>query len=226
MRPALPHSGCVDADPTQHEPIRRSAATQPITTAAVILAGGASARMGTPKAALAWDDTTLLARTCALLATVVDGPVVVARAPGQALPPLPPETLLVDDPHEGLGPLQGLATGLAAAAAGGAQVAFVAATDLPFLAAAFVRAVLGGLGEQLDAAVPVAGGRAQPLAGAYRTALAPLAQRLVDGGHRRPAELLERCRVAWLDGAALPAPGSTIDVDDPEAYQRARAGPR
>ena len=88
--------------------------------------------MGTPKAALEWHGSTLLRRTVGILTRVTDGPVVVVRAPGQELPALPPETEVVEDPREGLGPVQGLAAGLAAVA-DRAEVAFVSSTDMPFL---------------------------------------------------------------------------------------------
>ena len=97
--------------------------------------------MGTPKAALEWHGSTLLRRTVGILARVTDGPIVVVRAPGQDLPALPRATEVVDDPREGLGPVQGLAAGLAAVA-DRAEVAFVSSTDMPFLHPAFVRRVL------------------------------------------------------------------------------------
>ena len=68
---------------------------------------------------------------------------------GQALPPLPPGTEVVSDPREGLGPVQGLAAGLAALA-GRAEIAFVSATDLPFLHPAFVRRVVAAAAEGAD----------------------------------------------------------------------------
>src|SRR3989442_12672846 len=83
-------------------------------SAGVVLAGGRSSRMGTPKAALEWHGSTLLRRTAGIISRVTDGPVVVVRAPGQALPALPPQIEVVDDPREGLGPVQGLAARLAA----------------------------------------------------------------------------------------------------------------
>jgi hypothetical protein len=49
-------------------------------SAGVVLAGGRSSRMGTPKAALEWHGSTLLRRTAGILARVTDGPVVVVRA--------------------------------------------------------------------------------------------------------------------------------------------------
>src|SRR5262245_39816088 len=106
------------------------------SAAGLVLAGGRSTRMGPPKAAPGWHGSTLLHRAAAVLARSVDGPVVVVAAPGQELPDLPSGVEVVADPVEGLGPLQGLARGLAAVA-GRAEAAFVCSTDLPFLHPAF-----------------------------------------------------------------------------------------
>jgi molybdenum cofactor guanylyltransferase len=202
--------------------------------AGIVLAGGRSSRMGTPKAALEWHGSTLLRRVTGVLARVVDGPVVVVRAPGQPLPALPAEVEVVDDPQEGLGPLQGLATGLAATAPR-AGVAFVCSTDLPFLHPAFVRRVLRSADGTADVSLPVAGGHPQPLAAAYRTGLAGLAQRMVEARRLRPAFLFEECRVVRLDEAALradpvlaaldPALDSVLNVNEPADYAAARARP-
>ena len=199
--------------------------------------------MGTPKAALEWHGSTLLRRTAAIISRVTDGPVVVVRAPGQPLPDLPAEIEVVDDPREGLGPLQGLAAGLAAIA-GRAEIAFVCSTDMPFLHPAFVRRVLRAVAAGTDGAdgadgadvgLPVARGFPQPLAAAYRTALAPVAQRLVAQQRLRPAFLFEECAVARLDEAALladpvlaaldPDLDSVLNVNEPADYQAARARP-
>ncbi|MFC7590483.1 molybdenum cofactor guanylyltransferase [Nonomuraea antimicrobica] len=127
------------------------------TAAGIVLAGGRSTRMGRPKAWLEWHGSTLLHRAAAVLARAVDGPVVVVAAPGQELPPLPSGVSVVEDPVEGLGPMQGLAVGLAAVA-DRAETAFVCSTDLPFLHPAFVRRVLRALTPGTDVALPVARG--------------------------------------------------------------------
>src|ERR1700758_448411 len=101
-------------------------------SAGVVLAGGRSSRMGTPKAALEWHGSTLLRRTVGILARATGGPVVVVRAAGQDLPDLPGLVPVCDDPREGKGPVRGIAVGLAALA-GQAEAAFVTSTDLPFL---------------------------------------------------------------------------------------------
>ncbi len=202
--------------------------------AGVVLAGGRSSRMGTPKAALEWHGSTLLRRTVGIIARVTGGPVVVVRARGQDLPALPPDIEVVDDPRAGKGPVQGLAAGLAAVA-DRADVAFVSSTDLPFLHPAFVRRVLRAVREGADVGLPVARGFPQPLAASYRTALAPAAERLVQADRLRPAFLFDECMVSRLDEAALLAdpvlaaldPGldSVLNINEPGDYRTARAKP-
>ena len=57
--------------------------------AGIVLAGGRSSRMGTPKADLEWHGSTLLRRVTGIVARGAGGPIVVVRAPGQQLPALP-----------------------------------------------------------------------------------------------------------------------------------------
>src|SRR6266567_3643456 len=172
-------------------------------SAGIVLAGGRSSRMGTPKAALEWHGSTLLRRVAGVLGRVVDGPVVVVRATGQA------------------------------ATADRAVAAFVCSTDLPFLHPAFVRRVLRALSGGADVGLPIALDHPQPLAAAYRTALAPLAERLVAAQRLRPAFLFEECAVVRLDEAALradpvlaaldPDLDSVININEPADYAAARS---
>ena len=191
--------------------------------------------MGTPKAALEWHGSTLLRRTVGILARATGGPVVVVKARGQDLPDLPPGTEVVEDPREDMGPVQGIAAGLAALA-GKADAAFVSSTDMPFLHPAFVRRVLRALcEEEADVALPVARGHQQPLAAAYRTSLAETAERLVKENGLRPAFLFAECVVTRLDEALLrqdpvlaaldPELDSVLNVNEPADYRAARARP-
>jgi molybdopterin-guanine dinucleotide biosynthesis protein A len=203
-------------------------------SAGVVLAGGRSSRMGTPKAALEWHGSTLLRRTVGILARATGGPVVVVRAPGQELPELPGHITIVDDPREGKGPVQGIAAGLNALR-DRADVAFVSSTDMPFLHPAFVRRVLSAVHAGADVGLPVARGYPQPLAAAYRTTLADLAERLVREDRLRPAFLFEQCTVTRLDEAALkddpvlaaldPGLDSVLNVNEPDDYAKARSQP-
>lgn len=201
--------------------------------AGIVLAGGRSVRMGSAKAGLPWRGSTLLARTCDVLGAAGVQPVVVVRAPAQPLPPVDPAVRLVEDPREGLGPLQGLAAGLAAVA-DEVEVAFVCATDLPFLHPAYVRRVLAACTPDADVVLPVCAGRPQPLTAAYRTVLAPAAQRRVEAGRLALLDFVGGCRVVHLDEAALladpalaaadPALRSVVNVNDPEEFDAAARG--
>lgn len=190
----------------------RSGLSGTARAAGIVLAGGRSSRMGTSKAALDWFGVPLLARVAGLVGRAVDGPVVVVRAPGQGLPPLPARVEVVDDPVEGRGPLQGIAVGLDAVA-GRAETAFVTATDLPLLHPAYVRRVLALLDEDTDVVVPQVHGFPQPLAAAYRVALSPLVTSLVGDGVRRPPDLFTQCRVVRPDEEELLAGAELARVD-------------
>jgi molybdopterin-guanine dinucleotide biosynthesis protein A len=202
--------------------------------AGVVLAGGRSSRMGAAKASLEWHGSTLLRRTVGVLRRAGLDPVVVVRAPGQDLPDLPAWAQLADDPEEGLGPLQGIAVGLARAAAAGSPTAFVCSTDLPFLHPAFVARVLAPLEDaDLDVVLPIALGYPQPLAAAYRTSVAADVADLVKARRLRPAFLFEQVRTLRLADAALladdplraadPRLDSVLNVNEPADYAAARS---
>jgi molybdenum cofactor guanylyltransferase len=204
--------------------------------AGVVLAGGRSLRMGSSKASLEWHGATLLERVVAVAGRAVEGgPVVVVAARGQDLPALVAGVRVVTDAREGLGPLQGIASGLAALA-GEADAAFVSSTDAPLLHPAFVRRVIAGLEADVDAVVPEARGHRQPLAAAYRVELAGLIDELLEHGLAKPAFLYERCRTRFVDDAWLladsrlaatdPGLASLENINDPAAYDLARALPQ
>jgi molybdenum cofactor guanylyltransferase len=132
--------------------------------AGIVLAGGRSSRMGTPKAWLDWHGSTLLRRVCGIVARGAGGPVVVV-------------------------PLQGILAGLQAV---DSDVAFVA-------------------------------GFRQPLAAAYRPALAPLVAELVDADRLGPAQLFERCETRWVED--VPHPESVRNLNTRADYEAALAEP-
>jgi molybdopterin-guanine dinucleotide biosynthesis protein A len=202
--------------------------------AGIILAGGRSSRMGTPKAALEWHGSTLLRRVVGIVGRAAGGPVVVVRAPGQALPSLPEAVEVVEDAHEGRGPLQGIAAGLHAVR-DRAPVAYVSSTDVPLLHPRFVARVIAALEDDVDVALPHVRGFPQPLSAAYRTELADTVERLIAEERMRPAFLFEACRVRRLDAAALledpalaaldPELDSVLNLNEPADYDAARERP-
>jgi molybdopterin-guanine dinucleotide biosynthesis protein A len=202
--------------------------------AAIVLAGGRSSRMGSPKAALEWHGSTLLRRVTGIVARSIDGPVVVVRAPGQELPDLDPAIELVADAREGRGPLQGLAAGLAAID-NRAAVAYVSSTDVPLLHPAFVRRVIGAFSDEVDVVLPEIRGYRQPLSAAYRLGLVELVDELIAADRLKPAFLFERCRVLRLSDEAMLRDGalarldpdlrSVSNLNEPADYEQAYALP-
>jgi molybdopterin-guanine dinucleotide biosynthesis protein A len=186
-----------------------------VTSAAIVLAGGRSSRMGREKATLEWHGSTLLRRAVGIVARCVDGPVIVVRAAGQALPSLPPGVELATDERVARGPLQGIAAGLSTLA-GRAEIVFVAGVDAPLLHPAFVALVIAALTPDDDVALPQAHGFPHPLAAAYRAAtMAPLIAEQLEHDRLGTRPLFERCRVRRLDEAALLA-DPAIAALDPE----------
>ena len=189
-------------------------------TAGIVLAGGRSSRMGTPKAGLEWHGSTLLRHVAGVVGSAA-GPVIVVRAAGQEMPTLPDGVRVVEDAREGRGPLEGLRAGLRGLEPA-VEAAYVAAVDLPFLTPEAVRRALAALAEGVDAAVPRAGGRAHPLAAAYRATVLPVVDGLLAEGRARMGDLLERLDVAWLEEE----PEALQNLNTPADYARARALPR
>ena len=189
--------------------------------AAIVLAGGASSRMGTPKALLDWHGAPLVHRVAAILARVCD-PVVVVAAPGQALP-LPTGVEVAEDAVAGRGPLEGVAAGMHAVG-GRAGAVFLAATDMPLLHPQTVAEVIAAL-PGYDAAVAVAAGHDQTLAAAYDARTLLRARDLLAAGQPRIAALLDGARVARLPADRLSHPDAVRSANTPEEYRRMLALP-
>lgn len=191
----------------------------------IVLCGGKSSRMGQPKAWLQFGNETALQRVVRILSEVVD-PIVVVAGPNQDLPALPEGVVIVRDPDEHLGPLAGIANGLAAIAPV-AEAAYVTACDVPLLQGSFVRGVISRLGEA-ELAVPVEGGFHHPLAGVYRTSLSEKACGLVKAGRLRPLFLIEQSNAVTIPVDELRAIDPNLDslknMNTPEDYEQLLAG--
>jgi len=172
--------------------------------------------MGRPKAWLPWAGQPILCHVVSRLAEVVDEVIVVA-APDQLLPEV--GVRVVSDREGGLGPLAGIAEGLRHAAG---ELAFVTATDAPYLTAAFVRALLAVGG----AAAPSVDGFVHPLSAVYPTSAADRADDLLREGRRRPLDLLEALAFERLSADRLPDVVSVRGFNTPAEYLEAsRAEP-
>jgi molybdopterin-guanine dinucleotide biosynthesis protein A len=166
--------------------------------AGIVLCGGQSSRMGQPKCWLPVAGELMLPRVVRLLSEVVS-PIVVVASPGQELPPLPADVILIRDTVPGLGPLLGLATGLTALPQG-TDTAYVSSCDVPLLRPAFVRRMIELLGTS-EVCVPRVNGFLHPLAAVYRREVAPTAERLLAAGQARLTDLCSvvRTRIVTAD---------------------------
>ena len=193
----------------------------------LILAGGRSRRMGRAKESLPIGDTTLLGWQCRTLAACTDPVVVVRRDDGQALPDVPESVDVTADDAPGIGPLCGLAAGLARLhdrhGFGDRDAAFVTGCDLPFVTAATVRWLAARLGDD-DLLMPRAAGALQPLLAIYRIGVLDRALGLLAAGERS-LHALAGGAGAVLDEERLrqhdPELTCLFDIDDPASYDAA-----
>jgi molybdopterin-guanine dinucleotide biosynthesis protein A len=184
----------------------------------VVLAGGASRRMGRDKAVLPWTGTTLAHRAAELLAeacgeVVIAGPAKLARA----------DLEVVADVFPDHGPLAGLHAGLERA---GGRAIFALACDMPFVSVELVRHLADAAGgAEAGARVAAGEGGAQPLCGVY----AP-AGRAVAEGRLRAGELSVLGFLESIGGVAMPItaelgfyrPELLLNLNRPDDLRQAR----
>ncbi len=150
----------------------------------VILAGGASRRMGQDKLPLKVGDVALLDRVHSSLASCCEDVLIVgatehALARARLIPDLRPYRQ---------GPLAGIEAGLLAAQH---PHVFVAAGDMPFLTSDLVKYLLGLLSNRVRAVVPNFEGRLHPLCAAYGRVVRLVVSAALDRGVRSVSGLLE-----------------------------------
>jgi molybdopterin-guanine dinucleotide biosynthesis protein A len=170
-------------------------------TAAVILAGGQSRRMGQDKALLSLEGRSLLARTCALTQALHLPTALVTPWGDRYREQIPATVQLIADP--GQGPLVALRQAWTALSD---DWLLLLACDLPRLTAAALQAPLAALPTRDPALawVPYRGDRWEPLCGFYHRASVPsLDAYLAQGG---------RSFQGWL--TILPA--VPLDLADPQ----------
>jgi molybdopterin-guanine dinucleotide biosynthesis protein A len=188
-----------------------------VETAAIVLCGGRSRRMGRDKAALPFGDENLLQRAVRLAREAVEEVIVVAREDQE----VPGEFEVVRDPAEGLGPLAGLAAGLAAIRA---PRAFLTACDVPFLLPAYVRWLID-LAPDRPVTVPHLDGHYMTTSAVYSREVLPIARGLLAVRRLRPLHVVEavEARIVTRDEIVEvdPALQSFRNCNTPEVYERA-----
>ena len=162
---------------------------------AAVLAGGASRRMGRPKAALSYGAATLLEFQTTRLAALFEEVLVVAKE-RPAFPAGPARVVLDAAPEHAA--IHGLVRALAEAR----DRVFVLAVDLPAVPAALLTAIAErSLSSEAAAVLPRADGRLQPLAGVWRKGVSAEAERRIARGDLSLHGLAEAVGAEILDEA-------------------------
>jgi molybdopterin-guanine dinucleotide biosynthesis protein A len=190
---------------------------------AVVLCGGASRRMGRPKAWLPFGRERMLERVVRLVGDAA-GSIVVVAAEGQELPSLAADVTVVRDPVAGRGPLQGLAAGLGAFS-DSIELVYATATDVPFLEPRWIGRLIE-LSDGHDLVIPYVGGYHHPLAALYRRgAVLPVINDLLRENRLRVTELVgavntrevEECDLRGVDSELL----TLRNLNSPHDYEQA-----
>ncbi len=165
----------------------------------VVLAGGASTRMGTDKRFLRLGGKPLLLWTLERLRPLVDD-VVLAALDVSSFADW--GVRLAADRYPGQGVLAGMHAGLAAARG---EWAMVVGGDMPLLDAGLIRALLGlAATAESDVIVPEWKGELEPLHAVYRTEVcAPAAEAVLQAGKRRIVAFYPQVRVSVVPHADI-----------------------
>jgi molybdenum cofactor guanylyltransferase len=193
-----------------------------MTTGGIVLCGGKSTRMGTPKATLPFGPETMLQRVIRLLGTVVS-PIVVVAAREQVLPELPGDVIITRDEREARGPLEGLRAGLRALP-DSVGMAYVTSCDVPLLVPDFVTRMFELLGDH-DIAVMEIDGFRHPLSAVYRRNTLPQVESLLAQDKLRPGFLFDAVHTRRVLPeemvSADPALRTLRNLNTPEDYLEA-----
>ena len=179
----------------------------------LVLAGGASRRMGRPKAWLEVGDTTLVRWVAASLAPAFSE-VIVAFAEPEQIEELIPYRVVFDR-KASAGPLAGLEAGLTAARN---EVVFAIACDMPYVTRSVAEIAVAAV-QSCDAAIPRIEGRPEPVCGAYRRSALPAITAALNAGSYKASELIDQLDVTWLEGLD---PQLFRSLNTPEEYERFR----
>lgn len=195
------------------------------SVSAFILAGGRSTRMGTDKAQLPWQGTTLLAHALAT-ARGVSGEVKIVGA-RERYAAYGADT--VEDEFQQCGPLGGIHAALGASRS---DLNIVLAIDTPLVTAGFLKYLLQRAEAAADAlaTVPDAGGGVQGTCAVYRRPFRAVAEQQLKKGRYKVTETFSLVRVEYVEENEMRAagfdPAMFANLNTPEEFSEAQAGRR
>lgn len=183
----------------------------------VILAGGASSRMGINKALLEVDGSPMITRTYRTLASLFHEVLIVTNSPGDyAFLPC----RKVPDIYPGCGSIAGLHAALVHSSS---AYSFVTACDMPFIDATIIRTLCGLCNGVDDAVVPSSEGGQEPLHALYSSACKDVFETALKHGERKIRDVLKRMKIRNVTYEELQRLGcqaaSFLNVNTPEEYE-------
>ena len=192
-----------------------------LAASAIVLAGGASVRLGADKAFLVVDGRPLVARIVDILAVLSDDLIVVTNMPDRyAALDLPAR--VVPDERPGEGSLMGIYSGLLTARY---AHALIVGCDMPFLNADLLRYLLR-LAPGYDVVIPRVGDLLEPLHAVYSRDCLPLIAPLLHAGRRQIVAFFSQARVRYVDEPEIdpfdPHHLSFLNVNTPADWARAQ----
>ena len=185
-----------------------------IKTAAGILVGGKSSRMGRNKASLTWNGNTFLHT---LIEACRDFPEIYVsvddRSKYQDL-----SCTVVEDEERGYGPLEGIYQILKQM---DAPYAVMLATDMPMISPEFLQALVSRLTGEEDCLVLRKEGRPQPLCSVYAKRILPTVEKMRRDREHKPGLLFQRVNTRYVDLEELGFGEAVIaNVNTPEEYEQ------
>ena len=185
-----------------------------VKTAAGILAGGKSSRMGKNKASLTWNGDTFLHT---LIDACRDFPeIYVSVDDREKYRDL--SCTLVEDEEKEYGPLEGIYQVLKQM---DAPYAVMLATDMPMISREFLKALVSNITGEEDCLVLRREGRPQPLCSVYAKSILPVVEHMRRNREHKPGLLFQRVNTRYLDLEELGFGEAVIaNVNTPEEYEQ------
>lgn len=160
---------------------------------AIIMAGGASSRMGVDKSMLSINGRPMIEKISESLRDTFDQ-ILISANEADKYSYLGLE--VVPDKVTGQGPLMGIASALEASAN---ELNFVVACDIPNISIRFVRRMLAQA-DGADIVIPTTGdGKYEPLFAVYSKSALKAINEVLSSGGRKISDVFERCRIKSIE---------------------------
>lgn len=183
----------------------------------LILAGGESSRMGTPKHLLPFQGKTLVEHIVKRLDCLFDEVLLAGRAPGI----FPTCVTPVMDMMPLRCPLVGILSGLVAS---GNPLVFVMGCDMPFMEPGLVRLICSQALKGEDVTVPVIRGFYEPLCAVYSRACADRIKAYIESGNAKATGFFPSVTVREISEESVrscdPLLNSFVNLNTPGEFRR------